>query len=65
MAAIVTVGVVGVIGAIGMSIKLKVDFNVAWGYATPFFFFDIIKGIAAGVVASAVHRAFPQLVAKP
>lgn len=65
VAAVVTVGVVGVIGAIGMSIKLKVDFNVAWGYATPFFVFDIFKGIAAGIVAAAVHRAFPQLVAKP
>jgi biotin transport system substrate-specific component len=63
-AAIVTVGVVGVIGAIGMSIKLDVDFSVAWGYATPFFAFDIIKGIIAAIVAAAVHRAFPQLVAK-
>ncbi len=47
-AAIVTVGVVGVIGAIGMSIKLKVGLKVAWGYATPFFVFDIIKGVVAG-----------------
>jgi biotin transport system substrate-specific component len=63
-AAIVTVGVVGVIGAIGMAIKLDVGFGVAWGYATPFFVFDIIKGIIAAIVAAAVHRAFPQLVAK-
>jgi biotin transport system substrate-specific component len=63
-AAIVTIGVVGVIGAIGMAIKLDVDFGVAWGYATPFFVFDIIKGIIAAIVAAAVHRAFPQLVAK-
>ena len=63
-AAIVTVGVVGVIGAIGMAIKLDVDFGVAWGYATPFFVFDIIKGVIAAIVAAAVHRAFPQLVAK-
>jgi biotin transport system substrate-specific component len=63
-AAIVTVGVTGLIGAIGMSIKLNVDFGVAWGYATPFFFFDIIKGVVAAIVAAAVVRAFPQLVAK-
>lgn len=63
-AAIVTVGVVGVIGAIGMAIKLDVDFGVAWGYATPFFVFDIVKGVVAAIVAAAVHRAFPQLVAK-
>lgn len=63
-AAIVTIGVVGVIGAIGMSIKLDVDFGVAWGYATPFFVFDIIKGVIAAIIAAAVHRAFPQLVAK-
>lgn len=63
-AAIVTVGVVGVLGAIGMSIKLDVDLGVAWGYATPFFLFDIAKGIIAAIVAAAVHRAFPQLVAK-
>jgi biotin transport system substrate-specific component len=63
-AAIVTVGVVGVIGAIGMAIKLDVDFGAAWGYATPFFVFDIIKGVIAAIVAAAVHRAFPQLVAR-
>jgi len=63
-AALVTVGVTGLIGAIGMSIKLNVDFGVAWGYATPFFFFDIIKGVVAAIVAAAVLRAFPQLVAK-
>jgi biotin transport system substrate-specific component len=62
VAAIVTVAVVGVLGAIGMSIKLNVDFGVAWGYATPFFLFDILKGIFAAIVAAAVHRAFPQLV---
>jgi biotin transport system substrate-specific component len=64
VAAIVTVAVVGVLGAIGMSIKLDVDFGVAWGYATPFFLFDIVKGVLAAIVAAAVHRAFPQLVAK-
>jgi biotin transport system substrate-specific component len=63
-AALVTVGVTGLIGAIGMSIKLNVDFGVAWGYATPFFLFDIIKGVVAAIVAAAVLRAFPQLVAK-
>jgi biotin transport system substrate-specific component len=47
-----------------MSIKLNVDFGVAWGYATPFFVFDIIKGVVAAIVAAAVLRAFPQLVAK-
>ncbi len=63
-AAIVTVAVVGVLGAIGMSIKLDVSFAAAWGYATPFFVADIIKGVLAAIVAAAVHRAFPQLVAK-
>ena len=63
-AAVVTVAVVGVIGAIGMSIKLDVDFTTAWGYATPFFVFDIVKGVVAAIVAAAVHRAFPQLVAR-
>jgi len=63
-AAVVTVAVVGVIGAIGMSIKLDVGFATAWGYATPFFVFDIAKGVAAAIVATSVHRAFPQLVAR-
>lgn len=62
VSALVTVAVVGVLGAIGMAIKLNVDFGVAWGYATPFFLFDIIKGAFAAIVAAAVHRAFPQLV---
>ncbi len=63
-AAIVTVAVVGVIGAIGMAVKFDVSLKVAWGYATPFFVADIIKGVIAAIVAAAVHRAFPQLVAK-
>ena len=61
-AAIVTVAVVGFIGAIGMAIKFDVSLKVAWGYATPFFVADIIKGVVAAIVAAAVHRAFPQLV---
>jgi biotin transport system substrate-specific component len=47
-----------------MALKLDVSLSVAWGYATPFFVADIIKGVLAAVVAAAVHRAFPQLVAK-
>ncbi|MGA8987676.1 biotin transporter BioY [Aeromicrobium sp.] len=63
-AAIVTVAVVGTLGTIGMAIKLDVGLGVAWGYATPFFIADIIKGVVAAIVAAAVVRAFPQLVAK-
>ncbi|AXT86229.1 BioY family transporter [Aeromicrobium sp. A1-2] len=63
-AAIVTVAVVGTLGTLGMAIKLDVGLGVAWGYATPFFIADIIKGVLAAVVAAAVLRAFPQLVAK-
>lgn len=63
-AAIVTVAVVGTLGTIGMAIKLDVSLRVAWSYATPFFVADIIKGVVAAIVAAAVHRAFPQLVAK-
>lgn len=63
-AAVVTVAVVGVIGAAGMAVKLDVGFTTAWTYATPFFVFDIVKGVAAAVVAAAVHRAFPQLTAR-
>ncbi len=63
-AAILTVAVVGTLGTIGMSLKLDVSLKAAWGYATPFFVADIIKGVFAAIVAAAVHRAFPQLVAK-
>ena len=63
-AAIVTVAVVGTLGTVGMALKLDVSLKVAWGYATPFFVADIIKGVLAAIVAAAVHRAFPQLVAK-
>lgn len=62
--AVVTVAVVGLLGAVGMSIKLDVSLRVAWGYATPFFVADIAKGVVAAIVAAAVHRAFPQLVAR-
>ena len=63
-AAIITVAVVGTLGTIGMSLKLDVSLKAAWRYATPFFVADIIKGVFAAIVAAAVHRAFPQLVAK-
>ena len=63
-AAIITVAVVGTLGTIGMSLKLDVSLKAAWGFATPFFVADIIKGVFAAIVAAAVHRAVPQLVAK-
>ena len=64
VAAIVTVAVVGTLGTLGMAAKLDVSLKVAWGYATPFFVYDIIKGVLAAIVAASVHRAFPQLTAR-
>lgn len=64
IAAIVTIAVVGTIGTAGMAIKFDISYRAAWAFASPFFIFDIIKGIAAAVVAAAVHRAFPRLTAK-
>ncbi|MRJ75369.1 biotin transporter BioY [Aeromicrobium sp. SMF47] len=63
-AAVVTIAVVGTLGTIGMALKLDVSLPVAWGYATPFFVADIVKGVLAAVVAAAVLRAFPQLAAR-
>ncbi|CAN5196194.1 biotin transporter BioY [soil metagenome] len=63
-AAILTIAVVGTIGTVGMAIKFDIDLKAAWAYATPFFVVDIIKGVFAAIVAAAVLRAFPQLVAK-
>ncbi|KAA1380742.1 biotin transporter BioY [Aeromicrobium fastidiosum] len=64
VAAIVTLAVVGTLGTLGMAAKLDVSLKVAWGYATPFFVYDIIKGVLAAIVAASVHRAFPQLTAR-
>lgn len=64
VAAIVTVALVGTLGAIGMSWKLDVSLSAAWGFATPFFVGDIIKGVIAAIVAASVLRAFPQLSAR-
>lgn len=61
VAAIVTVAVVGTLGTLGMMLKFDVSLAVAWGYATPFFVADIVKGVLAAIVAAAVLRAFPQL----
>lgn len=63
-AAIVTVAVVGTLGTLGMAWRLDVSLTVAWGYATPFFVYDIVKGVLAAIVAASVHRAFPQLAAR-
>lgn len=60
-AAVVTVAVVGTLGTLGMSLRLDVSLREAWTFATPFFVADVLKGIAAAVVAAAVHRAFPRL----
>ncbi|WP_201791365.1 biotin transporter BioY [Aeromicrobium sp. PE09-221] len=62
VAAVVTVAVVGTLGTLGMARAMDVPLGVAWGYATPFFLVDIVKGALAAVVAAAVHRAFPQLL---
>jgi biotin transport system substrate-specific component len=64
VAAIVTVAVVGTVGTIGMALKFDVSLSVAWGYATPYFLADIVKGVLAAIVAAAVLRAFPQLAAR-
>ncbi|MFC5676333.1 biotin transporter BioY [Aeromicrobium endophyticum] len=64
VAAVVTIVVVGALGTLGMAWRLDVSLKVAWGYATPFFVYDIIKGVLAAVVAASVHRAFPQLSAR-
>lgn len=64
VSAIVTVAVVGVLGTFGMAWRGDVSLSVAWGWATPFFVADIVKGVIAAVVAAAVLRAFPQLVSR-
>lgn len=64
VAAIVTVAVVGTLGTLGMAWKFDVSLAVAWGYATPFFLADIVKGVLAAIVAAAVLRAFPQLTSR-
>lgn len=63
-AAIVTVAVVGTLGTLGMAWKFDVSLAVAWGYATPFFLADIVKGVLAAIVAAAVLRAFPALTSR-
>lgn len=60
-AAIVTIVIVGTLGTLGMAWKLDVSLSAAWGFATPFFVADIVKGVLAAIVAAAVLRAFPQL----
>lgn len=64
VAAIVTVAVVGTLGTLGMAWKFDVSLAVAWGYATPFFVADIVKGVLAAIVAAAVLRAFPKLTSR-
>ena len=64
VSAIVTVAIVGTLGTLGMAWRGDVSLSVAWGWATPFFVADIVKGVIAAVVAAAVLRAFPRLVAR-
>ena len=63
-AAVATVAVVTPIGALGVSLRLGLDASEAWAAAAPFIAADLVKGVVAAIVAGAVHRAFPQVLAR-
>ncbi len=63
-AAVATVAVVTPIGALGLSLRLGLDASEAWAAAAPFIAADLVKGVVAAIVAGAVHRAFPQVLAR-
>lgn len=63
-AAVATVAVVTPIGALGLSLRLGLSASEAWAAATPFIAADLVKGVVAAIIAGAVHRAFPALLAR-
>jgi biotin transport system substrate-specific component len=51
-------------GILGMKLYLDVSWHTAFTYDTPFWIGDLLKTTLVALVASEVHRAFPQLLAR-
>ncbi len=49
-------------GIVGMKLFLDVPWTTAAGYDTPFWLGDVLKTALVALIASEVHRAFPQLL---
>lgn len=51
-------------GILGMAVVLRVDLAKAIGLDAPYWVVDAVKAVVAALVAAAVHRAFPRLLAR-
>jgi biotin transport system substrate-specific component len=56
--------VIGVIGWAFVAWRVHLDFNATFGALTPFVPGDAIKAFLAAAVATAVHSAYPQILAR-
>jgi biotin transport system substrate-specific component len=64
-AAVASLAVIHPLGIVGLMINAKLAFAKALAVDVVFIPGDLVKSLLAGVVAAAVHRAFPALLARP
>jgi biotin transport system substrate-specific component len=60
-----TVAVVHVLGVVGLMVNLRLPLSAAISADLPFLPGDLVKDVVAVVAAVAVHRAFPDVLARP
>jgi biotin transport system substrate-specific component len=60
-----TVAVVHVLGVVGLMVNLRLPLSAAISADLPFLPGDLAKDVVAVVAAVAVHRAFPDVLARP
>jgi biotin transport system substrate-specific component len=59
------VAVVHVLGVVGLMVNLRLPLSAAISADLPFLPGDLAKDVVAVVAAVAVHRAFPDVLARP
>jgi biotin transport system substrate-specific component len=62
---VTTVAVVHVLGVLGLMVNLRLPLSAAVSADLPFLPGDLVKDVVAVVAAVSVHRAFPDVLARP
>ncbi|MDO5287913.1 MAG: biotin transporter BioY [Actinomycetia bacterium] len=65
LALLANVFVVHPAGIIGLMVNADMSFGAAFGVDIVFWPGDVVKSVLAGLIAAAVHRAFPSLLPRP
>jgi biotin transport system substrate-specific component len=64
VAAMVGVVLNHIVGIVGLHLRADLGWQAAWNIDKVFWLGDTLKAVAVGIVAAAVHRAFPALLGR-